>query len=101
MILAAVAMLLAIVQASVLIAHNISDPIRRLSEVCRGISGDPGKENQLGEEYLNKTDEVGQELARAFQKMMEPHPGLHRRAGAGQDSQREHRGKPASRGGGL
>ena len=33
MILAAVAMLLAIVQASVLIAHNISDPIRRLSEV--------------------------------------------------------------------
>ena len=63
-------MLLAIVQASVLIAHNISDPIRRLSEVCRGISGDPGKENQLGEEYLNKTDEVGQ-LARAFQKMME------------------------------
>ena len=59
MILAAVAMLLAIVQASVLIAHNISDPIRRLSEVCRGISGDPGKENQLGEEYLNKTDEVG------------------------------------------
>ena len=70
MILAAVAMLLAIVQASVLIAHNISDPIRRLSEVCRGISGDPGKENQLGEEYLNKTDEVGQ-LARAFQKMME------------------------------
>ena len=70
MILAAVAMLLAIVQASVLIAHNISDPIRRLSEVCRSISGDPGKENQLGEEYLNKTDEVGQ-LARAFQKMME------------------------------
>ena len=73
MILAAVAMLLAIVQASVLIAHNISDPIRRLSEVCRGISGDPGKENQLGEEYLNKTDEVGQ-LARAFQKMMERTP---------------------------
>ena len=65
-----VSMLLAIVQASVLIAHNISDPIRRLREVCRGISGDPGKENQLGEEYLNKTDEVGQ-LARAFQKMME------------------------------
>ena len=50
MILAAVAMLLAIVQASVLIAHNISDPIRRLSEVCRSISGDPGKENQRGEE---------------------------------------------------
>lgn len=65
-----VSMLLAIVQASVLIAHNISDPIRRLREVCRGISGDPGKENQLGEEYLNKTDEVGQ-LARAVQKMRE------------------------------
>ena len=70
MILAAVAMLLAIVQASVLIAHNISDPIRRLSEVCRSISRHPEQGNTLPEEYLNKTDEAGQ-LARAFQAMME------------------------------
>ncbi len=70
MILAAVAMLLAIVQVSVLIAHNISDPIRRLSEVCQSISADPQQGDELAQEYLSKTDEVGQ-LARAFQKMME------------------------------
>ena len=70
MILATVAMLVIIVQASVLISHNISDPIRRLSEVCQSISGDPEQESELAGEYLNKGDEVGQ-LARAFQKMME------------------------------
>lgn len=70
MILAAVAMLVVIVQASVLIAHNISDPIRRLSEICQNVSGNPGQENPEVEEYLNKGDEVGQ-LARAFARMME------------------------------
>ena len=44
MILAAVAMLVIIVQASVLIAHNISDPIRRLSEVCRASAVTPAGE---------------------------------------------------------
>lgn len=70
MILAAVATLIIIVQASVLIAHNISDPIRRLSEVCLSISDDPEGGGQVEEEYLGKGDEVGQ-LAWAFQKMME------------------------------
>lgn len=70
MILAAVAMLVIIVQASVLIAHNISDPIRRLSEICQKVSGNPGQEEPEVEEYLNKGDEVGQ-LARAFARMME------------------------------
>lgn len=69
MILAAVAVLVIIVQASVLIAHNISDPIRRLSEVCQSISGDPSR-GDVEAEYRNKGDEVGQ-LARSFQKMME------------------------------
>lgn len=69
MILAAVAMLVIIVQASVLIAHNISDHIRRLSEVCQSISGDPSQ-GDVEAEYRNKGDEVGQ-LARSFQKMME------------------------------
>ena len=69
MILAAVAMLVIIVQARVLIAHNISDPIRRLSEVCQSISGDPSR-GDVEAEYRNKGDEVGQ-LARSFQKMME------------------------------
>ena len=70
MILAAVAMLVIIVQASVLIAHNISDPIRRLSEVCQSVSESPEQEELDMEEYLGKADEVGQ-LARAFARMME------------------------------
>lgn len=70
MILAAVAMLVIIVQASVLIAHNISDPIRRLSEVCQSVSASPEQEDLDVEEYLGKADEVGQ-LARAFARMME------------------------------
>lgn len=70
MILAAVATLVVIVQASVLIAHNISDPIRRLSEICQNVSDNPGQEAPEVEEYLNKGDEVGQ-LARAFARMME------------------------------
>ena len=70
MILAAVAMLVIIVQASVLIAHNISDPIRRLGEVCQSVSESPEQEELDMEEYLGKADEVGQ-LARAFARMME------------------------------
>ena len=70
MILAAVATLVVIVQASVLIAHNISAPIRRLSEICQNVSDNPGQEAPEVEEYLNKGDEVGQ-LARAFARMME------------------------------
>lgn len=70
MILAAVATLVIIVQASVLIAHNISDPIRRLSEICQNVSGNPGQEDPEVQEYLSKGDEVGQ-LARAFARMME------------------------------
>lgn len=70
MILAAVATLVVIVQASVLIAHNISDPIRRLSEIGQNVSDNPGQEAPEVEEYLNKGDEVGQ-LARAFARMME------------------------------
>lgn len=70
MILAAVAMLVIIVQASVLIAHNISDPIRRLSEICQNVSDNPGQEDPEVEEYLGKSDEVGQ-LARSFARMME------------------------------
>ena len=59
MILAAVAMLVIIVQASVLIAHNISDPIRRLSEVCQSVSASPEQEDLDVEEYLGKADEGG------------------------------------------
>ncbi|MEM5781203.1 MAG: HAMP domain-containing protein, partial [Lawsonibacter sp.] len=70
MILAAVAMLLIIVQASVLIAYNISAPIRQLSEFCTRISRSPGRSEELDVEYTLRRDEVGQ-LAVAFQSMME------------------------------
>ena len=41
MILAAVAMLLVIVQASVVIAYNISDPLRHLSKMCTLVIRNP------------------------------------------------------------
>lgn len=69
-ILGAVAMLLIIVQASVLIAHNISNPIWELSQLCTGISRVPEKAGDLTMEYTRRRDEVGQ-LASAFQSMME------------------------------
>lgn len=70
MILAAVAMLIIIVQASVLIAHNISGPIRALSELCTDLSRKPGKMGALGGAYTRRRDEVGQ-LAGAFETMLE------------------------------
>jgi len=70
MILAAVAMLIIIVQASVLIAHNISAPIRQLSQLCTQVSRAPGRAGDLDVAYTLRRDEVGQ-LAAAFQSMME------------------------------
>lgn len=70
MILAAVAMLIVIVQASVLIAHNISSPIRELSVHCSEISKKPEDTELLADSYANRRDEVGQ-LASAFQTMLE------------------------------
>ena len=70
MILAAIAMLLIIVQASVLIANNISAPLRKLSEVCTQVSRTPDRAEDLAGEYTRRRDETGQ-LAAAFQSMME------------------------------
>lgn len=70
MILGAVAMLLVIVQASVLIAYNISAPIRQLGEICTKVSRSPGYSEDLTVEYTGRRDEIGQ-LATAFQSMME------------------------------
>lgn len=70
MILAAVAMVIVIVQASVLIAHNISSPIRELSERCSEISITPEGTELMDASYVHRHDEVGQ-LATAFQTMLE------------------------------
>ena len=70
MILAAVAMLLIIVQASVFISYHISAPLRQLSKMCTLISRDPELSEDLSVEYTRRRDETGQ-LASAFQAMME------------------------------
>lgn len=70
MILAAVAMLIVIVQASVLIAHNISSPIRELSEHCSEISKMPESTEPMDASYAHRHDEIGQ-LAAAFQTMLD------------------------------
>lgn len=67
-ILMAVAVLLVIVEASVLIAHHISGPIWELSQLCTRISRVP--EEDFASEHIRRHDEVGQ-LASAFQAMME------------------------------
>lgn len=77
MILAAIAMLLIIVQASVLIANNISAPLRKLSEVCTQVSRTPDRAEDLAVEYTRRRDETGQ-LAAAFQSMMESMRGYTR-----------------------
>lgn len=69
-ILGAVAMLLVIVQFSVLIAYHISSPISELSQLCTRISRVPESSEDLDLEYTRRRDEVG-ELATAFQAMME------------------------------
>lgn len=70
LILGAVAMLIIIVQTGMLIAYNISTPIRKLSEVCTRVSLAPGQEEDLSAAYTRRGDELGY-LARAFQAMME------------------------------
>lgn len=70
MILAAVAMMIIIVQASVLIAYNISAPIRQLSQICSSLSHTPDLAEDLDPQYIRRRDEVGQ-LAEAFQAMLE------------------------------
>lgn len=69
-ILAVIAMLIVIVQAGVMIAHNISSPIRELSGQCAEISAAPGSAGELSMLYTDRRDEVGQ-LAQAFQSMLE------------------------------
>ena len=69
-ILMGIAVLLIIVQTSVLIAYNISAPLRDLAEVCTRISLDPrSPEADSFTEYTRRTDETGQ-LANAFRLMM-------------------------------
>lgn len=69
-ILVAVAVLLVIVEASVLIAHHISNPIWELSQLCTRISRVPEEAADFTGEHTHRHDEVGQ-LAAAFQAMME------------------------------
>ena len=69
-ILMAVAVLLIIVEASVLISHHISSPIWELSQICTRISRVPEEGSDLFSEHILRRDEVGQ-LAEAFQAMME------------------------------
>ena len=71
-VLGGIALLLIIVETAVLVSYNIAGPIRKLSEICSGISEAPAlteEENRELSEYAERSDEVGQ-LAEAFQKMI-------------------------------
>ena len=71
MILAAIAMLILIIQAGMLIAYNISAPIAGFSEICTEISRAPSESRpDAVKEYSRRSDEIGQ-LADAFTIMMQ------------------------------
>ena len=71
MILAAIAMLILIIQAGMLIAYNISAPIAGFSEICTEISRAPAESRpDAVKEYSRRSDEIGQ-LADAFTIMMQ------------------------------
>ena len=68
-VLAIIAQLILVLQASILIADNISTPIRRLSYACRTVSEQPQEPWDVDVEFTNRGDELGQ-LARVFQGML-------------------------------
>ncbi|WP_306569223.1 sensor histidine kinase [Faecalispora jeddahensis] len=68
-VLAIIAQLILVLQASILIADNISTPIRRLSYACRTVSEQPQEPWDVDVEFTKRGDELGQ-LARAFQGML-------------------------------
>ena len=71
LLLATVALLVVTVQASVFVAANISEPIRRFSAVCAEVSREPqraGQDELLGY-YIHRGDEIG-ELSQAFGRML-------------------------------
>ena len=72
-VLGGIALLIIIVETAVLVAYNIATPIRKLSDICSGVSTDPGlAEGDIQDlaEYTERGDEIGQ-LADAFEKMMQ------------------------------
>lgn len=68
-VLGIIAQLILVLQVSILIADNISTPIRRLSYACRTISEQPQEPWEFEGEFTNRSDELGQ-LARAFEGML-------------------------------
>lgn len=68
-ILTMIVLLMIIVQASILIAANISMPIQRLGIACAAISAQAEDISALDIEYTNRRDEIGQ-LAVSFNRML-------------------------------
>ena len=71
MILATIALLIVIVQVSLFVSYNISEPLRQLSEACRvvAVGEQPVRRSPQVDEYAERSDEIGQ-LANAFQRML-------------------------------
>lgn len=69
-IIATIALLIITVQVGVFVSYNISEPVRRLAEVCRAISRNPADAapGQV-ESYAARHDEIGQ-LADSFGRML-------------------------------
>ena len=61
MILATIALLIVIVQVSLFVSYNISEPLRQLSEACRvvAVGEQPVRRSPQVDEYAERSDEIG------------------------------------------
>lgn len=68
-VVGAIASLILICQASILIAHSITRPIRRMSATCREIGENKGNYKNYHFAAVERRDEIG-ELARTFEGLL-------------------------------
>jgi len=68
-ILATIALMLIIVQSSIMITDNIATPLRRLNSACKAVSERPEGTPELNLEFASRRDEIG-DLAKSFDRML-------------------------------
>ena len=68
-VVGAIASLMIIIQASIFIAHNITQPIRSMSRTCREINDNKGNYRSYRFDSVKRRDEIGQ-LAKTFESLL-------------------------------
>ncbi len=68
-VVGAIASLMIIIQASIFIAHNITQPIRSMGRTCREINDNKGNYRSYRFDSVRRKDEIGQ-LAKTFESLL-------------------------------